>query len=66
MLFPYSYQNSIPQTHLTVTFANRAEPVRLEKDGISISGQQNVLYSIFGQIQTFFELVQGPCVGRAR
>ena len=28
--------------------------------------QQKVLYSIFSQIRTFFELVQGPCVGRAR
>ena len=28
--------------------------------------QQNVLFSIFSQIRTFFELVQGPCVGRAR
>ena len=28
--------------------------------------QQKVLYSIFSQIRTFFELVQGPCVGHAR
>jgi len=42
-------------------------PVRWEKDGISISGcQQNVLYSIFGQIQTFFELVQRVADPRAR
>ena len=38
-----------------------------KKDGISISGcQQNVFYSIFGQIRTFFEPGQRPCVGRAR
>jgi len=53
--------------HLTVTFANWAEPVRWETDWISISGcQQNVFYSNFGQSRTFFEPGQGPCVGRAR
>jgi len=61
MLFPYSSWNSIPQTHLIVTFANQAEPVRWGKDGISISGcQQNVFYSISSQIQTVFEPIQGP------
>jgi len=37
-------------------------PVRWEKDGISVSGcQQNVFYSIFSQIWTVFEPMQGPC-----
>ena len=39
----------------------------VKKDGISISGyQQNVFYSIFGQIRTFFEPGQRPFVDRAR
>ena len=47
--------------------ANRAEPVRWGKDGICISVcQQNVFYSIFGQIRTFIEPVQGPCTMNVR
>jgi len=38
-------------------------PIRWEKDGISISGcQQNVFYSLFSQIWTVFEPIQGPCM----
>ena len=41
--------------------------VRWEKDGISISGcHQNVFCSIFSQIRTDFESVQGPCTMNVR
>jgi len=40
---------------------------RWGKDGISISGcQKNVFYSIFSQIRTVFEPVQGPCTMNLR
>jgi len=68
MLFPHSQGNCIPQNHLTVTFANQAEPSSLRtKDGNSISGcQRNVFYSISSQIRTIFEPVQWPCTMNVR
>jgi len=69
--FWYAFSLFLRKIHSVQTFKdNFCEPgraVHWEKDGNSISGcQQNIFYSIFSQIRTVFEPVQGPCTMNVR